>query len=396
MVVQSIAMRTVNRCTLLVLAAGFTAAQPIRAQDTLSVPQGQQPRTHTVVRGDNLWDLSQTYLGNAFLWPEIYRLNRDVVEDPHWIYPGEILRLPGGDSAVVAVVPNLPALPTETQSTQTTVATNLPVDPNSSTVFTRTQMAAAPNPSVSGGPADAVVNALPDRPTVRWGEAIAAPYVDREGGPRAFGRILKSADLTGVAEVTERFRFQAFDKVYLTPPVGYIAPEGERYLAVRMGPYLRDQGQIVIPTGVVEVVQAARSGTAAAGKVVRNYAGVAATDRLIPIDTAGVGSNVRPVRVDSGPTTKIAWVFGDPVLPSIGRYVILEATSRNGVRMGDEFTIYKPAARDKQNQIIDPEILIGKLQVVRSTPYGVTTVIIGQAQPSIKNDQPARLTAKMP
>ena len=392
-------MRTLNRCTLLALAAGFAAAQPIHAQDTLAVPQqpqSQQGRTHTVVRGDNLWDLSQTYLGNAFLWPEIYRLNRDVVEDPHWIYPGEILRLPGGDTAVVAVVPNVPALPTESQATTTTM--NLPVDPGSSTVFSRapTPPPAAPA-QVTGGPRDpnSVVNALAPSPTVRWGEVIAAPYVDRDGGPRAFGRILKSADLTGVAEVTERFRFQAYDKVYLTPPVGYVAPEGERYLAVRMGPYLRGQGQIVIPTGVVEVVQAARSGTAAAGKVVRNYAGVAATDRLIPLDTAGVGTNVRPVRVD-GPTTKIAWVYGEPVLPSVGGYVILETTARNGVRMGDEFTIYKPAARDNDDVPIDPEILIAKIQVVRATPYGVTAVVIGQAQPAIRNGATARLTAKMP
>jgi LysM repeat protein len=397
-------MRTLNRCTLLALAAGFAAARPIHAQDTLRVPQNAQnpqARTHTVVRGDNLWDLSQTYLGNAFLWPEIYRLNRDVVEDPHWIYPGEILRLPGGDSTsvAVAVTPNVnvPALPTESQSTTTTMM--LPVDPGSATVFTRTPAAAPAAPAqVSGGPTTgtAVVNALPAPPTVRWGEVIAAPYVDREGGPRAFGRIHKSADLTGVAETTDRFRFQSFDKIYLSPPVGYVAPEGERYLAVRMGPVLRDQGQIVIPTGVVEVTQAARTGAAATGKVVRNYAGVAATDRLIPIDTAGVGSNIRPVRVNGGPTTKIAWVWAEPVLPSIGAYVILDVTSRNGVRMGDEFTIYKPATRDRDNLPIDPEILIAKVQVVRATPYGVTAVVIGQAQPAIKNGSTARLTAKMP
>lgn len=45
---------------------------------------------HTVVAGDTLWDLGKKY---GMTWQEIYELNQDIIEDPHWIYPGEVLKL---------------------------------------------------------------------------------------------------------------------------------------------------------------------------------------------------------------------------------------------------------------------------------------------------------------
>ncbi|NIA23129.1 MAG: LysM peptidoglycan-binding domain-containing protein [Proteobacteria bacterium] len=51
-------------------------------------------KTHTVKKGDTLWDIAGYYLNNPFLWPEVYELNKDKIENPHWIYPGQVFELP--------------------------------------------------------------------------------------------------------------------------------------------------------------------------------------------------------------------------------------------------------------------------------------------------------------
>ena len=58
-------------------------------------------RVHTVVAGDNLWDLARTYLGSGDRWHEIYDLNRGrpqpgggTLTDPARIYPGWDLLIP--------------------------------------------------------------------------------------------------------------------------------------------------------------------------------------------------------------------------------------------------------------------------------------------------------------
>jgi hypothetical protein len=373
-------MRLHIRCILSALAAGVLAAAPLRAQ------QAAPPPTYTVKAGDTLWDIAKQFLGDAFLWPDIYRLNRDVVEDPHWIYPGEVLRFgTAAESTTVAQTT------TETPSGQQVSA---PANPSSATVFSRSaagaQGAATTTSMISRGPL------LAEMPTVRVGEVMTAPYVDREGGPRGFGQILKSGDLPGITEMSDRQEFHAYDRVFIAPPAGDVAPEGVRYLTYRLGPVLDHQGQVVIPTGVIEVTAAPRNGLAAVAAVVQVFNEVQATDRLIRIDTAGTSSTVRPHAVVDGPSTKITWISGEPVLPSIQSYIVLDASSQQGVRMGDEFLIYLPRERGDEGQLGDPEIAIGRAQVVRSTPFGVTAVVLGQEQPAIKQGMHARVSARMP
>jgi hypothetical protein len=55
------------------------------------------PPFHTVRRGDTLWDLSGRYYGNPWNWPKVWSYNPQVT-NPHWIYPGDQLRMKlGGD-----------------------------------------------------------------------------------------------------------------------------------------------------------------------------------------------------------------------------------------------------------------------------------------------------------
>ncbi len=50
------------------------------------------PEYHVVRKGDTLWGLAGTYLGDPYQWPKLWSWNEHVT-NPHWIFPGDQIRL---------------------------------------------------------------------------------------------------------------------------------------------------------------------------------------------------------------------------------------------------------------------------------------------------------------
>ncbi len=50
------------------------------------------PEFHTVQRGDTLWDITGYYFENPWRWPAVWGRNPQIT-NPHWIFPGDQVRL---------------------------------------------------------------------------------------------------------------------------------------------------------------------------------------------------------------------------------------------------------------------------------------------------------------
>jgi len=53
---------------------------------------------YTIKKGDTLWDISEKFLKDPFLWPKLWQRN-PYITNPHWIYPGNPVRLSAFEEA---------------------------------------------------------------------------------------------------------------------------------------------------------------------------------------------------------------------------------------------------------------------------------------------------------
>jgi len=373
------------------LAAGFALAF------SPAVARAQAPETHTVKTGDTLWDLAKQYLRDPFLWPEIYRLNTLVVEDPHWIYPGEVLRLAPSEKA--RAVPQ----------TDTTVAGAPPAEeprPGIAEVAADTMTAAAPapspaEPSDTGGlfpPARGqlrlalTAGELPPRSILKSNDFYASGFLT-EGEELPFGRMVGPVTPLQIPTRDPRGAATLYTKIAVVPPAGASYQVGDTLLVVDASRRLEGYGRIVEPRGLARVT-AISEGTPVA-EVVAVYGEVLPEQQVLPAEKFTDPGAVRPVAVSDGLESSVIGWPGRRELKGAGVVLFLDKGKRDGVAPGDVFEIRRAAGRQRDGMITTSDVM-ATVQVVHVRERTATVRVVGVASPDVPLGTHAFQVAKLP
>ena len=81
--------------------ANSTAPAPAKADfsnveggSSTTAPALDAAKTYTVAGGDSLSKIAKKVYGNANRWREIFAANRDQIDNPDLIQPGQVLKIP--------------------------------------------------------------------------------------------------------------------------------------------------------------------------------------------------------------------------------------------------------------------------------------------------------------
>jgi hypothetical protein len=366
------------------------------------------PQTHTVKKGDTLWDLAQYYLRDPFLWPGIYRLNTDVVEDPHWIYPGEILRIAPTEN--VAAVPGtdtpLPSVPLE--GTPVTVASDSSTAavPSDST----DALAQGPQqPSIAESEQDQQAPLFPERQkrsvremlkaythrpyrALRRSEFYASGFLT-ENQRLPYGRVLGPVTPQQIKAVHARAIALPFGTVAIDAPDGATYQVGDSLLLLQLGNELDSYGNIVIPTGVVQIIESVDGHYL--GNVVATFGAIRNGQRVLPLDAFNPGSGARAAPVSDGVRGTFIGGLGRQDLKEPQMVVFINKGREDGVAPGDLFEV-----RRRPEHLSDGTLRVNELmatmQIVHVRDRTATGILLNVISPDIPAGTDVMQVAKLP
>ena len=346
--------------------AGLLAQQaPAAQQPAAAAPaRAALPATHVVQQGETLWGLAQQLLGDPLLWPEIYRVNTSVIEDPHWIFPGEELRLVPAPEQVAAA-------PAGAAGDSTGAAATAPADTaprGDITVAPQaadTQPTQAPQSQVTNPATGPTIFGLQGRArvssgslrlreqrqyrAVREGEYRSAGYVLDAGEQLAGGTLLGNVATSSISRLTTASSALLYGTVSLTvPPRDTLVP-GEMLMSYDLPRIVPGYGAIVRPTGLLKTLGRGEPGDTIKAQIVAIYQPVDGGQGVIRAEPYVPRQGVRPVAVaaDSGVRGEVIDLRSPREVVNEQGMLFINRGSAEGVHLGDVFDVTRdspPAA----------------------------------------------------
>ena len=374
----------------------------LAAAPTLAL--GQAPESHTVREGDTLWDLARQYRGDPFLWPDIYRLNTSVVEDPHWIYPGEVLRLAASEG--IASVPSTDTpLPTDTVAVAEAPSSEpeVVVDPDTppASLASLIEEGAVSNDEMAplfgprrGQALKETMRAYVEQPyrPLRRSEFYSSGFLT-EGQDLPFGKVLGMITPPQIQALAQNVSALPYSLISVQAPRGAAYRVGDTLLVTREGPRVRSLGEVVIPTGLARVVDTA--GGKYVAEVVALYAAIRAGQQVLPAESFGGAGNARAEPIEQGITARMVGGPTRQELKAPQMVVFLDKGRSHGVAAGDLFEIRRTPARLSDGAIRVDEVM-ATLQVVHVRERSATARLMNIVSPDIPPGATVRQVAKLP
>ena len=289
---------------------------------------GQTPELHVVQKGDTLWSLCSKYFNDPWRWPRLWAAN-PVITNPHWIFPGDIIRLGGGNASAGAPAAKASAVPASHQGLTSVNRTG----------------------SLGGG-----------------------ALLLREMGFIETKDLDQAATITGSRE--EKIMLSTSDQAYLRYPKGTTLRAGERYSVFTTD---SDQPVVDATTGKTYGYLVRIQGDIVVNQIAENdVARGTLADTVVPIERgARVSSFVHQFkRIEPRPSdvnleARVVATFEPNMLLGAGHFVVLNRGKRDGVQVGNRTFVIRRGDGYRANleswEIHDPDSpreVVGEILVV--------------------------------
>jgi hypothetical protein len=372
---------------------------------TLAIPvsgvlaQEPLPQTHTVRKGDTLWDLAQLYHKDPFLWPGIYRLNTDVVEDPHWIYPGEILRIAPNEN--VAAVPTMDTPPPPEPADTTLIVAGY--DSTETLARGPQQPSLAESPSEEWTPlferqrarsVAEILKAYTDQPyrALRPSEFYASGFLT-ENQRLPYGNVLGPVTPSQIKATSSRANALPFTTIVVTAPRGASYEVGDTLLVIQLGNELEPYGRVVAPSGLVQITEVVDDHYLAT--IVALYGPIRNGQRVLPVEGFSPSAGNRAVAVADGVRGSLIGGLGRQDLKEPQMVVFIDRGREAGVAPGDLFEVRRRPGRLSDGTLRVNE-LMATLQIVHVRDRTATGIVLTVVSPDIPPGTDVVQVAKLP
>lgn len=391
-------MRLGNVCptrgfSILVLALAASAAPLLAQQPTEQKPKQQkllgtpvpgqampqqpvqQKRTeekqHVVKKGDTLWDLAAFYLSDPFRWPAIFDANRNVVSNPHWIYPAEKLVIPGTkgpDYLLGAAVPEPapePSTPDRSRFFKADVV-------DTTHLVTSERLRVGP---------------------VQPMEWLAAPWIADTASIKVVAKVYKPYDPRDQKDRLSQ-QFHPYDKLYISL-AGPGLKAGDRLLAFREVDDVKGYGVMIEPMAVLRIDSVAEN--TAVATVSSQFRDLKTGDLAMMLPSIPQLPGERMVEVSGGPVGQIVEFLEEQVLYGTTDYGFVNLGGAQGLTIGDELLAYIPEHKpsSKHAEVLPAEP-VARMRVIRVMDKTATVRVTRLTNASLKRGLPVRVARKAP